>query len=347
MVVRLLNLSGLYLGEASDLINPAPDNPEGYWENARFENINTALLEGWGGAWDVPPVLPERWAEQANVIALREQALKLMAEFANCPYWGWKDPRTSLTLPFWLALLPDLRIIVCVRNPLEVAISLHRRGYSSNTFSFRLWQAYYERLIASTTPERRLITHHDSYFANAEAELGRVLNWLGWSVPGETIAQACTAVATSLRHHRMTITELQQARISSEGLALYERLCAEAGPIYEETSRDPQLEPSPTRTHSDGAPAKPETLYLEQIIEQQQQIEALERERRRLQLASEAQARAFEVQARSAHGLEVWAHELEEMTRAHQATIRAYQRALAPILPLVRAVRELRKRLTN
>lgn len=33
MVARLLARSGVYLGPEEDLLAPAPDNPEGFWEN--------------------------------------------------------------------------------------------------------------------------------------------------------------------------------------------------------------------------------------------------------------------------------------------------------------------------
>lgn len=330
MVVRLLNICGLYLGAAGDLVPPTPDNPEGYWENVRFQNISVALLESWGGAWDVPPPLPQGWEKQADAIALRGQAQQLLKEFTDCPRWGWKDPRASLTLPFWQMLLPDLRAVICVRNPLEVAASLRRRAYSSNAFAFGLWQTYNERLLGATTPERRLVTHYEAYFGDPEAELQRVVDWLGWSVPAETIIQACAAISTPLRHHRVSIGELEQARISREGLGLYQALCSEAGPVYERSSRDPAPGPASTRPSLSSARTGPDTPYMQQLVEQRQEIEELEQKRLHMEAAFEAQAR--------------WARELEEMAREHQATIRAYQLALAPALFLVRLARQVRKR---
>jgi hypothetical protein len=41
--------------------------------------------------------------------------------------WGWKDPRNSITLPVWLKLFPDARVIHIVRNGVDVAESLYRR----------------------------------------------------------------------------------------------------------------------------------------------------------------------------------------------------------------------------
>lgn len=41
--------------------------------------------------------------------------------------WGWKDPRNTYTLPFWLELFPDARVIHIVRHGVDVAESLRTR----------------------------------------------------------------------------------------------------------------------------------------------------------------------------------------------------------------------------
>jgi hypothetical protein len=38
--------------------------------------------------------------------------------------WGWKDPRTILTLPLWLRLFPSARLVYIIRNGVDVAKSL-------------------------------------------------------------------------------------------------------------------------------------------------------------------------------------------------------------------------------
>ena len=333
MVARLLNVCGLSLGRESDLLNPAPDNPEGYWENVRFERIDEALLAGFGGAWDVPPALPANWVQYPRVLPLCAQASELIREFSNYARWGWKDPRASLILEFWQELLPDLRVIICVRNPLEVARSLYRRGYSSNLFAFRLWQTYNERLLNTTRPAQRLITHQDAYFSQPEAELRRILDWLGWSISEETLTEACTVIRASLRHSHVPRRELSKAGAGDDLLALYDRLCAEAGPVFQQTLNEktvlPPANPPPT-----AIPALPLSAYTpEWGAHKEEEIDALECERDRLEEALEEQGR--------------WARELEAIAHEQQATIRAYQRALAPVLPFVRAALALKARFTG
>src|SRR6266702_718721 len=49
------------------------------------------------------------------------------------------DPRSSLPLPFCTSLLPDLKVIVCLRNPLEVGWSLRQRPVFKHAAGNVLW----------------------------------------------------------------------------------------------------------------------------------------------------------------------------------------------------------------
>jgi len=49
----------------------------------------------------------------------------------NLPYgWGWKDPRNTVTLPVWLKLFPNAKVLNIVRNGADVASSLFEREKS-------------------------------------------------------------------------------------------------------------------------------------------------------------------------------------------------------------------------
>src|SRR5262245_28150013 len=126
MVAKLLHESGLHLGNASDLMPADAHNEDGYWEHVRFLELNEAILNELGAAWDSPPHLTADWKRLSALPQVRGQADALFQEFGGSEPWGWKDPRTSLTLPFWLERCPDLKMIICVRNPFEVAVSLRR-----------------------------------------------------------------------------------------------------------------------------------------------------------------------------------------------------------------------------
>ena len=102
MLARLLHACGLELGPESELMPAQADNPDGFWENIRFVALNDEILNELGGAWDLPP---ERDFQSDRLDPLRTKAELLIQDFSPSAHWGWKDPRNSLTLPFWQELL--------------------------------------------------------------------------------------------------------------------------------------------------------------------------------------------------------------------------------------------------
>ena len=100
---RLLALLGLDLGGDERLL-PADDriNPKGFYEHYEIMRLNTALLRRLGGTWKAPPAFPAGWVQDASLDDLREQAAAILArDFASASLWGFKDPRTAMTLEFW------------------------------------------------------------------------------------------------------------------------------------------------------------------------------------------------------------------------------------------------------
>jgi hypothetical protein len=228
MIARLLNVRGIYLGPDEDLFPATPDNPEGHWEHATFVRINEEILATLGAGWDYPPDASS-FSENGGLLApLEEEATLLLHRFDGQQLWGWKDPRTSLTLPFWQKLIDDLKVVVCVRNPLEVAESLHRRGMSSYAFGLALWRTYNERLLAETTPSGRVVTHYLAYFNDPPAEIQRIGRRLQFHV-SEAIQSGESLVARSeLRHHHLTIRDMVSSGVPADIVDLYRRLCEEA-----------------------------------------------------------------------------------------------------------------------
>ena len=181
MITRGLHQSGLHLigGDADSLLAAADDNPEGFWENKAIVACNDDLLEATGGAWDKPPALLPQAVDDPRLVEVVDAASNALAGLRENEHWGFKDPRTCLTAAFWLDLQPDLRFVICVRNPLEVALSLKRRNQNSYSLGLSLWEQYYSAVLDAVPSDRRIITHYDSYFSDPAGELGRVCKFVG------------------------------------------------------------------------------------------------------------------------------------------------------------------------
>src|SRR6266403_3044803 len=227
MLTRLLHACGLYLGQKNELMPPQADNPDGFWEHLGFVALNDELLSELGGAWDVPPKADEDF-KHPRLDPLRMKARLLIEGFDSSTVWGWKDPRNSLTLPFWQELLPDLKTLIIVRNPLEVAYSMRERNGTSYAFGLRLWEIYNRRLIEAAGKHERLVTHYDLFFENAQRELKRIASFIG--LPDAKIGSAAKLVATRRRHTHFSVDQLIDARVSGEVIDLYRALTAEALP---------------------------------------------------------------------------------------------------------------------
>jgi GT2 family glycosyltransferase/glycosyltransferase involved in cell wall biosynthesis len=227
MVTRLLHCCGLELGPESELMPAQTDNPEGFWEHLGFVALNDELLSELGGAWDLPPK-PDEDFTSARLDPLRLKAQLLIEKFDSASVWGWKDPRNSLTLPFWQQLLPALKTVVVVRNPLEVAHSMRQRNGTSWSFGLRLWEIYNRRFIEVLNGKDRLITHYDFFFQEPELELRRVTDFIG--LHDAKTRSAAALVAPRKRHTHFTIEQLIDARVAPEAIELYRILLAEASP---------------------------------------------------------------------------------------------------------------------
>jgi GT2 family glycosyltransferase len=227
MLTRLLHGCGLYLGPKEALMPPQADNPDGFWEHLGFVALNDELLSALGGAWDLPPKTSENLSHE-RLDPLRMKAGLLIEGFHSAQIWGWKDPRNSLTLPFWEDLLPGLKTLIIVRNPLEVAYSMQKRNGTSYAFGLRLWEIYNRRLFEAAGKHERLVTHYDLFFENPEEELRRVANFLG--LPNAKIRNAAELVATKRRHTHFTMDQLVDAGVSGEVVDFYRELVAQASP---------------------------------------------------------------------------------------------------------------------
>lgn len=229
-ITRLLQRGGLYLGDEGSLLPGGPDNPDGYFEHRGFSAINERLLRMFGGEWDLVPSLPDGWAEAPELDPLRNEARRLASELDMHGCWGWKDPRTSLTLPFWRSCVPGLKIVVCVRNPLEVAVSLNRRNNVSYELGLSLWTAYSRQIMTAICGTRYYaVVRYEECLTRPAAELARLADFIGMSLSEEACDQAITVASARMRHSSFASHHLVESRVPAETVHRYRQLCDMAG----------------------------------------------------------------------------------------------------------------------
>ena len=84
----------------------------------------------------------------------RAKMIKTIQKYESIyEHWGWKDPRTCLTISNWIVILKELelikklKIIFVSRSALSVARSLEKRNALPLKDGVRLWEIYTERAI--------------------------------------------------------------------------------------------------------------------------------------------------------------------------------------------------------
>jgi len=135
-----------------------------------------------------------------------------------------------------------MKVVICVRNPLEVAHSLRRRGAMSHALGLKLWRTYNQSILDATRPDQRLITHYEAYFRNPLLELRRALRFLDLTVATPDLERASARVQSQLRHHRFAASQLKDTAMGIEALALYAHMCGESG--WQENPPGPLLDAS-------------------------------------------------------------------------------------------------------
>ena len=223
LLTRVLQQNGFFMGRG------ASRNEEAAFTNA----VNAWIFDQASATWDRPEAMDDLLADTE----LRPWLLDYMDGIIRGPAslrflgprrvlrgglpgqngpWGWKDPRNTYTLPLWLELFPDARVLHIVRHGVDVAASLRerrqramagnidryrrrrvlyrnsplapkRRGFGPQprcrtlAGGFELWRQYVERATAHTVAlgERALTVRYEDLLCRPEEKLHEALAYCG------------------------------------------------------------------------------------------------------------------------------------------------------------------------
>jgi O-antigen biosynthesis protein len=123
-LASFLRAGGVDLG--ANLGQPGNVNPRGFYEDRSIVDFHRRLLAKGGPSGADIPLLAAPAGPAPNA-AEEMEAVRILETLAKPGLWGWKDPRTLLFIDFWLGLLPDARLIIPIRHPLENYFSYLKR----------------------------------------------------------------------------------------------------------------------------------------------------------------------------------------------------------------------------
>ena len=144
--------------------------------------------------------------------------------------WGWKDPRNSLTLPLWLRVFPEAKVLHIVRNGVDVSRSLVTRerdslagkpgqrlkgalkragsrflprlgyfppGPVKHGLAFELWAAYHEFLEVSTSglpADRIFVLRYEDLLEAPAEQIEPLARFIGAPADREHVSSAAALV---------------------------------------------------------------------------------------------------------------------------------------------------------
>jgi GT2 family glycosyltransferase len=212
LVTRLLNLMGVFLGSADDLIPADRHNERGYWEHTAIVSLNDEILHRCGGNWHQPPRFVDGWAFDPDLASLRQSARSfVVGTFENQRIWGWKDPRTCLTLPFWQTVVLPTHIVICLRNPLEVVHSIQKSHNLMFDHVSRLWLTYVSSSLRCSQGINRFALFYEDLMQNPRQYIVQLAHFIGRSdlVDDEQFMEtALQEVSNELRHYCFSYTDV-------------------------------------------------------------------------------------------------------------------------------------------
>lgn len=149
-------------------------NPRGLHERQDVIGFNDHWLKVLGGSWWAPPRVREQTWRSINSELLSVARTELDYFHADYSQWFVKDPRLSLLLPLWDRLaLQRLPVIIGLREPREVAMSLNVRSGTTLRRGLALWLAYNRAIFEHLGGRSALVVDantamHDPYAASVE-----------------------------------------------------------------------------------------------------------------------------------------------------------------------------------
>ena len=204
-LARVVDLLGVPLA-ADGLLDPAADNPAGYWEPVDLTVLNETLLLRLGGSWQAPPPL-ELTAHAGHVLRDRiPEARERFRALHPTAQWAWKDPRNCILLPFWSAALDERAVAVLAhRHPAEVVASLGRRGVPPER-ALPLWEHYLRSALFASRDLPRIVVDYGDLVARPDQGIRRLAAFLsseGMALDGEEgVARAVASIDAGLHRRR-------------------------------------------------------------------------------------------------------------------------------------------------
>ena len=348
-LTRVLSIAGATLPK--NLIGKGKGNESGHWESSRIIEYNDNLLTEFDSCWH-----DWRTLDLGRVSVKRRNQIKLeianliSEEYNSSSLLILKDPRICRFASIYMEALNDAgidtRIVMTVRNPIEVIESLHARNMGQSQHLWTdppmtrakaslLWLRHYLDAEYYSRDKIRAITSFDSLFASWQTMLKEVSTSLGivWPKKETEISRqinqflkpdlkhntSTTEDVTLNEHLRGWVDEVYSALVTLSDCPSSSSALKTLDNVRHELSRS-----APMMQHLLGENTTAITSIL--LNESQNKIEAHELASQEAREAHQAELEVKQDELKQAD-LQIEAHELasQEAREAHQAELEVKQ----------------------
>jgi hypothetical protein len=168
--------------------SPVPSNPRGHWERWEIVEFHDRILslfnrDYWGHFHDF--ALPVAWWADPRVVQIRREIVAFLEKRMGEGYFGFKDPRTVRLMPVWQQILNELkltpRIVLCLRNPAQIARSLNaREGLDREIGEYR-WLVHMVDFFRYASNFDFCTVEYEEWFNNPSANIEKLQKFLDLS----------------------------------------------------------------------------------------------------------------------------------------------------------------------
>lgn len=169
LVAGVLHHLGVFMG--AEFVPSNESNPDGYWEDKSFRDLNQAVLS--------KKISAQKWDLEIDQLLKKRRALHVP--------WGWKDPRTCHLLNQYLPHLNNPFYVRCRRNPEDIEKSMVKAyagiGWTQKTaISCRQWRE--SRLDEFLQSHNTLEVEFELLIKDSKKMVAKIIEFL--SLPGIT-----------------------------------------------------------------------------------------------------------------------------------------------------------------
>lgn len=239
-VAQALARLGVFFGSEEAFYATDQNNEAGYYEIEELIRANKDVLYSFHRPWNLVRPFPENWRDlpQAKE-AIKKLTEQLDKHFSGQQLWGFKEPTTSLLLPVYKQVFEDLgltpKVVLCVRNPLEVLVSVNRHAESyaktlypahevdpnnaGQTFvsaplgnlALGMWLHFTLVSLRESRPQDTTVVLYEDFVQSPAGFLEQIVSGIeGWVPSGDQWDAARAGVRTDLRHNARPLSDLDK-----------------------------------------------------------------------------------------------------------------------------------------